>query len=175
MPTKTKLIMTEPKLEERSKQPYMGVRTQVPIRRLKNVIPKLLAEVFDWLGKQSLDPTGPPFIRYHVIDMQGLMDVEMGVPVASILSGDGRISPGVLPAGRYASLIYTGLKNGIKGNAALLDWAKEQGIRWDRWDDEKGDAFGSRVEFFITDPDDEPDPKKWETEVAIRLADGQPR
>ena len=63
-----------------------------------------------WTGwaKQSLDPAGPPFIRYHVIDMQGLMDVEMGIPVASILSGDGRISPGVLPAGRYASLIYTG-------------------------------------------------------------------
>ena len=39
----------------------------------------------------------------------------------------------------------------------------------------KGDAFGSRVEFFITDPDDEPDPKKWETQVAIRLADGQTR
>ena len=35
---------------------------------------------------------------------------------------------------------------------------------------ENGDAFGSRVEFFLTDPDEESDQKKWQTEVAIRLA-----
>jgi hypothetical protein len=27
------------------------------------------------------------------------------------------------------------------------------------------------VEFYLTDPDDEPDMSKWETEVAIKLAD----
>ena len=29
----------------------------------------------------------------------------------------------------------------------------------------------SRVECFLTDPAEQPDRKKWETEVAIRLAD----
>ena len=103
--------------------------------------------------------------------MAGKMDVEVGVPVKGALSGDERISAGVLPAGRYASLIYSGVKNGIEGNKALLDWATEQGIVWDRWDDKNGDAFGSRVEFFLTGPDEDPDPANWETEVAIRLAD----
>jgi hypothetical protein len=46
-------------------------------------------------------------------------------------------------------------------------------IRWDRWDDEHGDTFRTRVEYFLTNPDEEPDSKKWETEVAIRLADDQ--
>ena len=36
---------------------------------------------------------------------------------------------------------------------------------------EKGDAFGARLESFLTNPDEEPDRAKWETEVAIRLAD----
>jgi hypothetical protein len=42
---------------------------------------------------------------------------------------------------------------------------------WDSWAESSGDAFGSRIETFLTDPQDEPDMTKWETEVAIRLAD----
>ena len=49
--------------------------------------------------------------------------------------------------------------------------AWQQGIKWDAWDAEHGHAFRSRVEVFITDPADEPDMAKWETEVAIKLAD----
>jgi hypothetical protein len=45
------------------------------------------------------------------------------------------------------------------------------GLVWDRWDDPHADAFMSRVEFFLTDPVNEPDMEKWETEVVIKLAD----
>jgi hypothetical protein len=99
------------------------------------------------------------------------LDIEMAVPVAQAMPGDDRVSAGVLPAGRYASLIYSGVRNGIKGNAALLEWGAKQGLVWDKWKTENGDAFGARVEFQLTEPDEEPDPAKWETEVAIRLAD----
>jgi hypothetical protein len=88
------------------------------------------------------------------------------------LDGDDRVSAGTLPAGRYASLVYTGVGRGYSGNKALLDWGASEGLKWDRWATDKGDAFGGRVEFFLTDPDEEPDREKWETEVAIRLADG---
>jgi effector-binding domain-containing protein len=111
-------------------------------------------------------------MRYHVIDMAGEMDVEVGVPVADA-QGDQRAVAGTLPAGRYASLVYSGV-DGVEGNKALIDWAAANNISWDRWDDPCGDAFRSRVEYFLTDPDAEPDQAKWETEVAIRLADEQP-
>ena len=55
----------------------------------------------------------------------------------------------------------------------MIDWAAKNNIRWDRWDDEHGDAFRARVEYFLTDPAVEPDRKKWETEVAIKVADDQ--
>jgi effector-binding domain-containing protein len=167
-------MSTQPKLEDRSEQHYVGIRTQTPMNKLRTVIPKLLDEVFAWLEKQGVAPAGAPFIRYHVINMESKLDIEMGVPVASALSGDDRISPGVLPAGRYAVLIYTGVRNGIKANAALLEWGAEKGLVWDRWEAENGDGFGARLETFLTDPDTEPDPAKWETEVAIRLANKQP-
>jgi effector-binding domain-containing protein len=136
------------------------------------VIPDLSDEVFAWLGERGIAPAGAPFIRYHVINMETRMDIEIGVPVDHAVPGDGRVNAGVLPAGRYAALVYTGIRNGIKGNAALLDWGAKQGFVWDRWEAENGDAFGARYESFLTDPADEPDQKKWETEVAIRLKDG---
>ncbi len=166
-------MISKPKLEDRQEQPYMGIRVQVSPRQFKNVIPELLNEIFAWLQTQSAAPAGAPFMRYYVINMEGNMDVELGVPVAATLKGDNRISPGVLPTGRYASLVYSGV-TGITGNKALIEWARKKGIQWDRWDDAKGDAFRSRVEFYLTDPAVEPNRKKWETEVAIRLADDSP-
>lgn len=148
----------------------MGIRTQVPAEQFKDVIPQFLDEIFAWLGKQGVEVAGAPFMRYHVINMPGIIDVEMGVPVASAMPGDGRISAGILPAGRYAALTYTGVEHEIQGNKALLDWGAQQGLVWDNWTTDAGDAFGARYESYITDPDNEPDPSKWETEVAIRLS-----
>jgi effector-binding domain-containing protein len=168
-------VFTEPKVEHRDEQPYVGIRTQVPMRQFRKVTPQLLGELFAWLDKRGVPPAGPPFMRFHVIDMKADMDIELGVPVARPLAGDDRVRAGALPAGDYASLVYTGVKNGIKGNGRLINWAASKGLALDRWDDEKGDAFGGRYESYLTDPKDQPDPAKWDTEVAIRLADGQTR
>jgi effector-binding domain-containing protein len=163
--------MTAPTLDERTEQHYMGFRTQVPVSQLSKAIPDGLREVFGWLGQQGISPAGAPFIRYHVINMdpQLKMDIELGVPIEKAAQGNDRVKAGVLPAGRYASLVYTGVTNGIAGNKALIEWAEQQGLKWDRWDDPNGDAFRSRYETFITDPDDEPDSAKWDTEVAIMV------
>ena len=167
--------ITEPKLEDRNAQHYVGIRTQATLQEMgTGLIPQLHKEVFVWLKKQGVAP-GAPFLRFHVINMESKLDLEMGWPVPSALEGDGRIIAGVLPPGRYATLIYTGLKNGMEANKALLDWGAEKGLAWDRWETENGDAFGARLESYLTDPADEPDPAKWEIEVAIRLADDQPR
>ncbi|MGZ3637734.1 MAG: GyrI-like domain-containing protein [Ktedonobacterales bacterium] len=169
------MIVIQPKIEDRSEKLYVGIRTQAAGDELPTVIPQLLGEVFAWLEMQGVAQAGAPFIRYHVINMAAKMDVELCVPVASAVAGDGRVCPGVLPGGRYASLVYTGARNGIQGNKVLVDWAKEQGIEWDAWDAENGHAFKGRYESFLTDPDEEPDQAKWETEVAIRLADKLPK
>src|SRR5262249_30872044 len=153
-------------------QPYMGICTQVSLQEFGPAIPQLLGEVFAWLGKQGVAPAGAPIVRYHVINMTDRLDVEMGVPVASALSGNGRVSASVLPAGRYASLIYTGPYDGLMdANRVLIEWAKEKGIEWDAWDEPTGHAFRSRYESYLTDPAQQPDPTKWQTEVAIKVAD----
>src|SRR5215475_4509075 len=109
----------KPKIDERAEVQYMGIRTQTPFKGMFSVVTKLFKEINAWVKKQGIEPAGPPFLRYHVIDMEGPMDIEVGVPVAKPLAGDDRVHPGVLPGGRYASLIYIG--NGYTGNAALIN------------------------------------------------------
>ena len=168
-------MITQPKLEDRKAQPYVGIRSQIPMQELPMVIPQRIGEVAAWLEQQSVEPDGPPLVRYHMCpasaDMAGMLDIAIGWPVATALAGNDRIIADVLPAGRYASLVYTGVENGIKGNGALIEWAAAQGIQWDRWDDEKGDAFGGRVEYMLDGPEDDPNPANWKTEVAIKMAD----
>ena len=164
-------MITEPKVEDRGAQHYVAMRTQATMQELDTAILQRLGEVFAWLAQQDVAPAGAPFARYLVIDMEALLDMEVGVPVATVPSGDDRICAGVLPAGRYASLVYTGIDLGIKANWALLKWGVETGLVWDTWKTEQGEAFGARLESFLTNPDEEPDRAKWETEVAIRLAE----
>jgi effector-binding domain-containing protein len=101
--------------------------------------------------------------------MTGEMDIEVGIPVFAALPDTGRVRAGLIPAGRYASLIYSG--SGYTGNKALIDWARSAGLKWDRWQDAKGDAFRSRYETYLTDPKVEPRKTRWQVEVAIKLAD----
>jgi effector-binding domain-containing protein len=168
-------MINEPNWEHRSERHYIAIRTQLTLQALgTGVIPRLQREVRVWLEKQGIAPAGAPFIRYLVIDMMAKLDIEVGWPVAHVLSGNDRISAGVLPAGRYASLIYIGPYEGdglIKANTALLDWGAQHGIVWDSWQTEHGNAFGARLESYLKGPENEPDPAKWETEVAIRVTD----
>ena len=85
------------------------------------------------------------------------------------LPDDGQVKSGVLPAGRYASLIFSG--GGISGNRALIEWVRAQGLEFDRWDTEQGDNFRGRYETYLTDPRIEPRKSWWQIEVAIKLAD----
>ena len=73
--------------------------------------------------------TSPPLIRYLVINMADKLEVELGVPVATDVPTDDGVSAGVLPPGRYASLVYSGDYSGLmSANKALLDWGAEQGL-----------------------------------------------
>jgi hypothetical protein len=77
----------------------------------------------------------------------------------------------LLPAGRYIVLRHVGRYDGVvAGNAALLDWASDHAIALDSWDTAGGTAWRSRVEHYLTNPAAEPDPAKWETDIAYLTA-----
>ena len=160
-----------PEVMQRAAQPYAGISTWVTWAAVGSVADRI-PEIFGRLGARGITPAGPPFFRYLVIDMERQLLVEAGVPVASAVEDDGEIRGGTLPAGRFAVVTHTGAPETlVAANAALLDWAEARGLAWDMSHTDAGEKWGWRLENYLTDPAEQPDTSKWQTELAFRLAD----
>jgi effector-binding domain-containing protein len=160
-----------PSIVERAEQPYVAVSGLVTMQTV-GAIADRLPEVFGWLAARGLEPAGAPFFKYDLIDMERQLEVEVGVPVAAAATADGEVLAGVLPAGRYATGTHVGHPDGlVEATAALLDWAAEQGLAWDVTETPEGQRWRCRLEVYKTDPAEQPDMSKWETELLFRLAD----
>ena len=161
-----------PEIVTRAEQPYAAIRTRVPMAEL-GAFAACIGEVFAWLGARGVAPAGAPFFKYNAIDMMRELEVEAGVPVAAAVDGDADVLSGVLPAGRYATVTHVGHPDKlVEATKALLDWAAGLGLKWDvSAGDDGEERWGCRLEFYLTDPSEEPDMNKWETQLAFRLAD----
>jgi effector-binding domain-containing protein len=164
-------MISKPKLEQREQQHYVAIRTAVPIPFGKYLQP-LWSEVDAWLKRQGipLSSSGPAIIRYLTTDMSKKLDIDVGFTIDKAVIGNGRIIAGVLPEGRYATLMYTGSYKGkglYKATVELLDWAKENNIEWNTSTKDGVEWWNGRTEFYLTDPDKETDPKKYQTELAF--------
>lgn len=168
----TSAVMSEPTLQQRPERPYAAIKVLVTMTELGDVVPPLNAEVFGWLAQHGVTPAGPPFWKYNVIDMARQLEIEAGVEVEQPITGDDRVTAGVLPAGIYATLLHVGHPDAlIDATKDLLEWGAKEGITWDKSDSAEGERWAARLEFYLTNPDDEPDMTKWETELAFRVAD----
>jgi len=157
-----------PTIETRVDQPYAAILVKVRMEELGSVVPPLTGRVFEWLASRDIAPAGPPFWRYLVIDMAGELELETGVSVASPAEGDEQIDVGVLPGGRYATLVHTGHPDSLEAATRdLLEWADHQGLEWDN----DGTKWGCRLEEYLSNPAEVPDMEKWETRLAFRLRD----
>jgi effector-binding domain-containing protein len=164
-------VEAEPEITQRAAQPYVGIRGWVAMAAIGSVADRI-PEIFSWLGLRAIAPAGPPFFRYWVVNMEGELEVEAGVPVASAVQGDGAIGAGTLPAGRFVVVTHTGPPSTlVAATAELLDWAGERGLVWDVSRTEAGVQWGCRLEFYLTNPVEQPDASRWQTQLAFKLAD----
>ena len=162
-------MLTEPKIERRKKQNYVAIRMAVPIPFGKYLQPAW-NEVYEWMMHGNIEPSGPAIIRYLTTDMSKKMDIDVGFTVAKAVKGNDRILADVLPAGRYATLLYTGPYRGkgiSKATVALLEWANENKVRWDTSKKKGVEWWNGRAEFYFSDPAMEKDPAKFKTELAF--------
>src|SRR5215472_11613326 len=160
-----------PEITQRAAQPYAGISAWVTMATV-GLVADRIPEIFGWLGARGIEPAGPPFFRYHVIDMERQLLVEAGIPVASAVEDEGDIRAGTLPAGRFAVTTHTGAPHTLMAaTSALLDWADARELAWDVSQTDAGEKWGCRLESYLTDPAEQPDTSKWQTELAFRLAD----
>ena len=162
-------ILEGPAIVTKPETAYVGIRVVTPFRGMLATRDELMNELITWLDDHSAIDPGTLFLRLHVIDMEGPMDLEVGAITTDPLAGDDRVRAGVLPGGRYASLTY--VNHARRANGALLDWAQGNGVTLDRWEGPTGDQFACRYEAYLTDPRSEPRKTKWQVGLNIRVAD----
>jgi len=159
-------IVEGPRVEERPQTATLGIRESVPFRTMLSNRDRILAELITWLNERGIETSGRFFMRLHVVDMAGIMDIEVGVESDAAASDD-RVRPGTLPAGRYALLDYR--STSLAANGMLRDWVAEQGLELDLRDTAAGEVFAARCEVYVTDPRTERRKTQWVVQLAFLL------
>ena len=111
--------------------------------------------VFAAVGKAGATPAGPVFSRYFSFGPEAV-EFECGVVLTAPFVGDGEVQAGELGGGEAAVGMHVGPYDTLHETySAMQAWMAEQGKR----------PASSMWEVYLSDPEQEPDPTKWLTEV----------
>ena len=164
-------MLTEPKIVEKSDQPYAAIVLELAQPEIAAKAPPLIADVIKWIEAHGARHSGPPFFNYVEFRPDGRMVMHVGMPTTTVLQADDGMKTGKIPGGRYASVTHTGPYHELhEANMALDDWTKKQGLVLDGA--VKGDGFvgANRIEIYHKDPGEDPSGHPV-TEVAFRIKD----
>ena len=112
---------------EQTWQPTLVVRARTPVERISEVLGPAWGAIMAHAGTLGATPSGPPFVGYHNMDMRDL-DLEIGLPFAEPVAGEGDVEPSEIPAGPALATMHVGPYDRI-GEAydALQAWLSEHG------------------------------------------------
>jgi effector-binding domain-containing protein len=167
--------MSEPQIEHRDEQPYLAVGGEAT-HGVADFADTAFPELFGWLGRQGIQPLGPPFIRYRELDENGEpLRLEVGVPVADEANGDARVHRATLPEGDYLTLTHVGpYRSQTEPDLAaarerLVTWAEERGVVY-----RDGSTLHCVLEHYVVGPVDDPDFSNWVTVFAYLVVEDLP-
>ena len=162
------MVPYEVKVQEVRPQPVAAVRYQLAPAEIGSVMGEAFGRVFAHIGRVGGTPAGPPLAAYRSFDEE-TVDFEVGIPIVAPIPeepGSGEPStPAVhnfeLPGGMVATTTHIGPYDGLETAwAAIMGWVQEHGH-------EAGDLVC--WETYLTDPQSEPDPALWQTQLFVPL------
>lgn len=161
-------LIERPHVVHRPRSATLGIRVVTPFRGMLAVRDGLMQEIRSWLDDHHVD-AGPLFMRLHVVDMAGDMDLEVGAIAEGTPERHDRVRLGELPAGRYATLTY--VDHAIRANRYLIERTKDAGLAFDQRATPAGDAFACRYEAYLSDERKEKRKTRWRVQLNFKLAD----
>lgn len=145
-------------LLDRQSQPTLAIRTRSSVQGLPQVLGQAWGAIMQYAGQMGVQPSGPPFVAYHNMDMQDL-DLEIGFPFAQKLRGEGELLPGEIPGGKAAGCLHVGPYDQLgAAYEALQKWLEANCYT----------PSGVAYEFYLNDPQTTP-PDELQTEVVFPL------
>ncbi len=147
--------MSEFSLLERAPQPTAVVRATIPVSDIPAFLGRAYQSVVQVLEAQGIAPVGEPF-AYYLGAPTTTVEMEAGFPVAAACEPSGDVVPGVLPGGTVATGVHVGpYDTMVDTYNRLMAWVADQGLV-----PQKG-----MWEVYLTDPQKQPDPSTWRTEI----------
>lgn len=150
-------VMTQYEIhaEVMAEQPTAVTRATVRVQEIGPWLARTYGAVGAVLSAQGAGPAGPPFARYRRL-AEGRFEVEAGFPVATAIDAADGVTPSALPASLAASVIHVGPYDQMEpAYGALAGWISEHG----------GEPAGEPWEIYFSDPDRDPDPATWRTQI----------
>lgn len=135
-------------------QPVLSVRVTTTRVQMGATLGQIYGEVADYAARSEAQLVGPPFARCYSFSDESI-DLEAGMPVATPVAGEGRVSASALPGGPAASTMHVGSYDNLSESYTALEaWIREQGR----------EGAGAPWEIYLTDPTTAPE-HAWQTEI----------
>ncbi len=116
---------------------------------------KAFNEVASYLERKGAGPVGTPFARY-LPTSDSRFEVEAGFVASTPTSGEGDVEPSDLPGGLAAVTVHVGPYDTMEpAYEAIRTWVHAHG----------GEPVGGAWEVYLSDPNADPDPTNWRTEI----------
>jgi AraC family transcriptional regulator len=140
---------------EMSAQHFLFVQSMVARSEIARAIAEGLGKVFPYAMKAGVPIAGRPTARY-LTSGPGLLEMQVGVPIAMAAPGQGDVQAGELPGGPVAVAVHAGAYDQLGDTYAAIErWIEANRYR-------RGDG---PWESYVTDPGEMPEVKDWRTEI----------
>ncbi|WP_321474635.1 GyrI-like domain-containing protein [uncultured Paludibaculum sp.] len=149
--------MPEPTVLSLAPQPALVMRARTAPDQIAAALTHCLPAVWNCAVERGATISGAPFTRYLNFDDQGLMEIEVGMPVLEAVEGRDPVLAVELPGGPCATLVHEGAYERLPATHMALDEWLELNRR---------QPAGPRWESYVTDPGNTPDPSNWRTLLA---------
>jgi AraC family transcriptional regulator len=147
---------------ELAARPILFVRMRAARHEIAAAIAEGVGKAYMHAQKTGAAIAGHPFTRYLSAG-PGLLDFEVGLPMAAAAAGEGDVQSGALPAGQAVVAVHGGPYDQLSETYAAIErWMAANNLRPD----------GPPWEWYTTDPAQHPDPADWRTEVYWPAATG---
>lgn len=133
----------------------VSIRDHCPAAELSKKYAEIYGELGGMMKKQSLGFASHPFGIYHNFS-PGDVDVEAGIPVSGSPVSEGRAVVMKTYSGKAVKIDFFGHYSKLSaGWDVLSKYLKDNGLK----------PAAPCFEIYVSDPEKEPDPDKWLTEI----------
>jgi effector-binding domain-containing protein len=147
-------------------QPVVSIRGTIRTAQLGETMGERIPALLSFVQGGNARAAGPIFVRYHTFGPEET-DMEVGLPVAEAVAGEGQIAAGELPGGPAIATWHVGAHDKLgEAYSRLNAWQQEQG--------REPDGPGWEVYYWIdptqeAGPADAQDPSGWRTRLVQPL------